>query len=177
MAGEVLRKNFICHCSLQQTSLLIRSLRIHTGIWTVSLGVDRIMSSVPRPPRATPTFAFLSTPFIFLFFLQPRYKGTRMATLEGAFGAISPSSGRRAHCELPPPCSHPGGPPSRDRLPSITCLSSLSLHFFVLGSFMHWLHTPHPKHAIDFRPHSLYALIGRRLLNVERKKKNQYNAK
>lgn len=35
-------RNFICHCTLQQTSLLIRSPWIRAGIWTVCSWTDRM---------------------------------------------------------------------------------------------------------------------------------------
>lgn len=93
-----------------------------------------------------------------------------MATLEGAFGAIPPSSGRFAHCEprhgvLPPSGPHLG-PFTIHHLPQFPTVTILCLRL-VYALAAH----PDPKHAIDFRAYSLYALIGRRPLNVKRKKK------
>lgn len=124
----------MCHCTLQQTSLLIRSPRIRRGIWTVCSGADRMMAGPREPPRS------LSSCLHFLF--QTRYKGMRVATLEGAFGAIPPSSGRFAPCEpclpvLPQWAPLPG--PFNRGDPSV---ASSPVHFISLSycSFMHWLH-------------------------------------
>lgn len=145
LAGGDLRKNFMYHCTLQQTSLLIRSPRIRRGIWTVSSGVDRMMSSLPRPPCAKPHVRFLVYTFFFYLFIFT--KGTRMATLEGAFGAIAPSSGRFAHCEpRHPPVGPLLGPFTIHRLPLFAVASFLRLRL-VYALDAH----PGPKHAIDFQ--------------------------
>lgn len=142
----------MCHCTLQQTSLLIRSPRIRRGIWTVCSGTDRMVAYSPSEPLRS-----LSSCRHFLF--RTPYKGMRVATLEGAFGAIPPSSGGFAPCEpcvsmLPHWALLPGlfnrGDPS---------LASSPIHFISLSycSFMHWLHI-RTKNMPLISEHTVYML-------------------
>lgn len=162
-------RNFICHCTLQQTSLLIRSPWTRLGIWTVCSWTDRMVSFCA--PVNTGTHIHTHSHFTSISNLLKWYytKGMQIAVtgrllelslhLVAVWTRMRKAWGlsNRSHWELFAPHSVP----QKIRLfnngvhqsPQCSINSLLCLTIHLLTAHL-------SKHAIDSIVYSLYVLSG-----------------
>ena len=181
-------RNFICHCTLHQTSLLIRSPWIRQGIWTVCSWTDRMMSFCVIGTQTHTCDTHSS-----IFFQACLSIITRMAWMYlcywEALGAITPSSGcfdlqeneHRGSALHTLHQQHDCSPPFELFVPH-SCTSSLSAHLCLTMVIHHSLlcltihvciySTYLSKHMIESSVHSSCALIGM----TSHKLQNQWSA-